>query len=57
MTLHFNTFELAVFSLAVIVVNCLIRDGRTNYFEGILLIGTYTIIAIGFYVHPDVRDP
>jgi calcium/proton exchanger len=40
MTLHFNTFELAVFSLAVIVVNCLIRDGRTNYFEGLLLIGT-----------------
>jgi len=40
MELRFDTFETTVFFLAVVVVNCLIRDGRTNYFEGALLIGT-----------------
>jgi Ca2+:H+ antiporter len=39
MTLQFDTFETTVFFLAVIVMSCLIRDGRTNYFEGALLIG------------------
>ena len=40
MALRFDTFETTVFFLAIVVVTCLIRDGRTNYFEGVLLIGT-----------------
>ncbi|KAE8148622.1 Sodium/calcium exchanger protein-domain-containing protein [Aspergillus avenaceus] len=40
MSLRFNPFETACFSLAVVVMNCLIREGRSNYFEGLLLIGT-----------------
>jgi Ca2+:H+ antiporter len=40
MVLRFDTFETTVFFLAIVVVTCLIRDGRTNYFEGVLLIGT-----------------
>jgi calcium/proton exchanger len=40
MTLRFDTFETTVFFLAVIVVNCLIQDGQTNYFEGAMLIAT-----------------
>jgi calcium/proton exchanger len=40
MELRFDTFETTVFFLSIVVVNCLIRDGRTNYFEGALLIGT-----------------
>ncbi|OCL09813.1 vacuolar calcium ion transporter [Glonium stellatum] len=54
MSLRFDTFETTVFFLAVILVNCLIQGGRTNYFEGAMLIGTYLIIAIAFYVHPDI---
>ncbi|KAK6820085.1 Sodium/calcium exchanger protein [Aspergillus parasiticus SU-1] len=56
MSLRFNTFETACFSLAVVVMNCLTREGKSNYFEGLLLIGTYLIIAIAFYVHPDATD-
>ncbi|KAE8140352.1 plasma membrane calcium-transporting ATPase [Aspergillus pseudotamarii] len=56
MSLQFNTFETACFSLAVVVMNCLTREGKSNYFEGLLLIGTYLIIAIAFYVHPDIFD-
>jgi len=52
MTLMFDIFETAVFSLAVLVVNYLVQDGRTNYFAGALLIGTYAVIAVAFYVHP-----
>jgi calcium/proton exchanger cax len=40
MALKFDTFETTIFSLSVVVVNCLIRDGRTIYFEGALLMGT-----------------
>jgi Ca2+:H+ antiporter len=40
MSLRFDTFETTVFFLAVIVVNCLIQDGQTNYFEGAMLIAT-----------------
>ncbi|PYH91165.1 vacuolar calcium ion transporter [Aspergillus ellipticus CBS 707.79] len=57
MSLRFNTFETACFSLAVVVMNCLIREGRSNYFAGVMLCGTYLIIAIAFYVHPDLVVP
>jgi calcium/proton exchanger cax len=40
MSLRFETFETIVFYLAVLVVNSLVQDGRTNYFEGAMLIGT-----------------
>lgn len=40
MSLRFNSFETACFSLAVVVMNCLIREGRSNYFAGVLLCGT-----------------
>jgi len=40
MSLQFDTFQTTTVSLSVLVVNCLVRDGRTNYFEGFLLIMT-----------------
>lgn len=40
MILSFDTFEAAVFFLAVMVVNYIIQDGKTNYFEGFMLMGT-----------------
>ncbi|KAI9811229.1 MAG: hypothetical protein M1827_005561 [Pycnora praestabilis] len=53
MTLHFETFETVVFFLSVLVVNYLIQDGKSNYLEGAMLLGTYIIIALAFYVYPD----
>ena len=41
MMLNFDVFEAAVFLLAIIVVSYVVQDGKTNYFEGIMLIGTY----------------
>lgn len=40
MPLRYSTFETVVFFLSVIVMDCLIRGGRSNYYEGFLLIGT-----------------
>ncbi|OQE94363.1 hypothetical protein PENNAL_c0004G04115 [Penicillium nalgiovense] len=56
MSLRYSPFETVVFFLSVIIVDCLIRGGRSNYYEGLLLVGTYLIIAIAFYVHPDAVD-
>ncbi|KAK7544238.1 manganese resistance 1 protein [Phyllosticta citribraziliensis] len=53
MTLHFQTFETVVFFVSVLVMNYLIQDGKSNYLEGAMCIGTYIIIAIAFYVYPD----
>jgi Ca2+:H+ antiporter len=53
MTLHFQGFETIVFFLSVLVVNYLIQDGKSNWLEGAMCIGTYFIIALAFYVYPD----
>lgn len=31
----------------------LIQDGKSNYLEGAMCIGIYTIIALAFYVYPE----
>lgn len=40
MTLKFETFETVVFFLSVLVVSFLIMDGKCNYLEGCMCIGT-----------------
>ena len=53
MTLNFQGFETVVFFLSVLVVNYLIQDGKSNYLEGCMCLGTYIIIAIAFFVYPE----
>jgi Ca2+:H+ antiporter len=40
MSLQFDTFETVVLTMSVLVVSCLVRNGQSNYFEGVLLLGT-----------------
>ena len=40
MTLHFQVLETVIFFLSVLVVNYLIQDGRSNYLEGAMCLGT-----------------
>lgn len=40
MSLQFDMFQTIVLALSVLVANCLLRNGQTNYFEGLLLNGT-----------------
>jgi len=50
--LYFQTFETVCLLVTVIIVNAVISDGESNWLEGVLLVATYTIIAIGFWFHP-----
>lgn len=53
MSLHFHLFETVVFFVSTLVVSFLISDGKTNYLEGIMCLGTYIILALAFWVYPD----
>ena len=48
-TLVFTIFELASIFLAAIILNLIARDGKSNWFEGLMLTVVYIIIAIGFF--------
>ncbi|KAJ5209789.1 hypothetical protein N7449_004168 [Penicillium cf. viridicatum] len=52
--LRFDGFEATTLLLSVVVMTYLISDGRSNYFEGLMLIGTYMIITFAFFVRPEV---
>jgi Ca2+:H+ antiporter len=40
MTLHFQGFETIIFFISVLIVNYLIQDGKSNYLEGAMCLGT-----------------
>ena len=48
-TLVFTTLELAVLFLAAIILNLIVHDGKSNWFEGVMLTAVYIIIAIAFF--------
>jgi Ca2+:H+ antiporter len=48
-TLVFTIFELVSIFLAAIILNLIAHDGKSNWFEGLMLTTVYVIIAIGFY--------
>ncbi|KND87137.1 Calcium-transporting ATPase 2 [Tolypocladium ophioglossoides CBS 100239] len=49
MVLEFGIFEAVVFLLAVIIMTYLVQHGKTTYFKGFMLMGTYITIAVAFY--------
>ena len=40
LTLDFNVFEATIFFLSLIVMSSTIQDGKSNYFDGVMLMGT-----------------
>jgi Ca2+:H+ antiporter len=48
-TLVFTLYELATILLAAIILNLISNDGKSNWFEGVMLTVVYIIIAIGFF--------
>lgn len=52
MSLVFNTFELVSIVLSVLIVNFVIVDGESNWFEGMQLLCAYLIMGIAFFFHP-----
>jgi Ca2+:H+ antiporter len=50
--LVFTVFEIASVLLAAIILNLIAHDGKSNWFEGVMLMAVYLIIAIGFFFIP-----
>jgi len=50
MTLVFsNPLDLFAIASTVFAVNAISRDGETNWFEGLLLIGVYALLALAYF--------
>lgn len=50
MALAFSWPELVAMITAVFLMNSIIEDGDTNWFEGAMLLASYAIVGIGFYL-------
>jgi Ca2+:H+ antiporter len=53
MSYAFSTFDSVALILAVLAVGSFLRDGKSNYLEGMLCVMTYIIIAICAFYSPD----
>jgi Ca2+:H+ antiporter len=53
MDLNFEIFDAVSLILAILVVGSFLRDGKSNYLEGILCIMVYLIIAITAFYYPN----
>ncbi|KAI1336373.1 Sodium/calcium exchanger protein-domain-containing protein [Xylariaceae sp. FL0016] len=56
MTLAFDTFQVVVLFVSVLLVNYLIGDGKSHWLEGNLLICLYLIIAVCAWFYPNSND-
>ena len=57
MSLYFSTFETAILFVSVFISNLVILDGESNWLEGVMLLGTYLIVALAFFYYPDTINP
>jgi len=51
-TMLFDPFESIVLFLAVLTVNYVVQDGKSNWLEGMILICLYVIVALVFWFYP-----
>ncbi|KAI5200900.1 putative vacuolar cation/proton exchanger 2 [Aureobasidium subglaciale] len=52
MSLNFEVFEAVVLILAILVVGQFLRDGKSNYLEGVLCFFVYVLIAVAAFYYP-----
>jgi Ca2+:H+ antiporter len=53
MDFNFHLFDAVVLILSILVIGGFLRDGKSNYLEGILCVLVYIIIAIAAFFYPD----
>lgn len=53
MTLNFELFHAVVLILAILVVGGFLRDGKSNYLEGVLCFLIYVLIAVCAFYYPN----
>ncbi len=52
--LSFNRAEIGVLGIAVLIGSLVSRDGQSNWFKGVQLLTVYAIIALMFYMIPEI---
>lgn len=52
MNLVVTPLELVAVGAGVVIANSVARDGETNWFEGLLLLGVYVILAFAVFFYP-----
>jgi Ca2+:H+ antiporter len=52
LTFSFGLFELIAIGLAVAIAGAVANDGESNWFEGLMLLIVYAIIAVAFFFLP-----
>ena len=52
LTFEFGMLETVSAFLAVLIVNIIASDGKSNWLEGALLLGTYIVLGAAFLFHP-----
>jgi len=57
MDLVFTRFEIVAVGLAALLCRQLIGNGRSNWLEGLMLVGVYVMLGIGFYYLPAIPSP
>ncbi len=53
-TLEFTLYKLVTVFMAAIILNLITHDGKSNWFEGVMLTAVYIIIALGFILLDDL---
>ena len=51
LSFEFGLFETIAVFLAVLIANAIASDGKSNWLEGAMLLGTYAIMAAAFFLH------
>jgi Ca2+:H+ antiporter len=55
MDLNFEIFQVILLLLAIIVVGNFVKDKKSNYLEGGLLVLVYVIVALTAWYYPDPK--
>ena len=54
LTTDFDIFQAVVIFISVIFTEYLIMDGSSNWMEGSMLLGIYAIVAIAYWLYPNI---
>lgn len=54
MSFNFSSYEATTLLLTIITVTFALKDGRSNWLLGLILLGAYSIISLGFWAHTDI---
>ena len=53
MSFNFSSYEATTLLLTIITITFALKDGKSNFLLGMILVGAYGIIALGFWAHVD----